>query len=643
MWLLTVLAGCSFGDQDSSWEEQLEPSGPCWEVNLVDGLDSSNTDELHSLFQCLNQTGNFDALTGLDDAMDTPDRDGVPLGMTVIELSNNLPTSGYDVFGIAGKLIEIIETYQSDTDLFLESTVEMIYGVPYHHIDESFELGANGALQQGPAVAFIEMMGDIATVVLDEGQDVPDELVAISESSFGQNGICTLAGLVHTDDTELREVAERMVPAIADAWIRSNNTDNNLWNGSTGNSIRDLIEATHITDETSFFDVVRTPMTSILADSRVQEATKQVLLEAAQDGDLAHLPTQVLYLANVDNSGIPLTSSSSTGVSALQAGARLIANSNTELTCEVLGFELEFDNMATAILRELAERDSDDVTEGLELLSSLLGSRLTQAIIEEIADSGVCPAIDRQMLSDLEVINRLQDPAVGNLVVVVHGMLDAVYDQGNYNRLPEVVDLISAVHEEGLSKPIDEVLRDVASTSLSQDISTWIATLNDPSMLEVESCPDGATPYDFDQIWNKAKDFTAASDTDSPLWPIAIHLLQDDKTWNFIDRSSALAIQDEASIHALPKVVVEVFADQNVRDVQSTLLPPINDPNLWKPFLRIAESSSVRDAMIRPSSEVEGPLPFIARLITSDTVTVMLQTIELILDSLRPGDNTSSP
>ena len=518
----------------------------------------------------------------------------------------------------------------------------MIYGVAYHDIDETFDLGSDEALNQGPAVAMIELMAETSTVILDEGQSVPDELVELTESSFGQDGICTLAGLVHTEDTELREVAEQMVPAAADAWIRSNNTDNNLWAGTTGNSIRDLIEATHITRDTSFFDVVRTPMTSILADFRVQEATKQVLFDAAQAGDLEHLPTQVLYLANVDTTGVPLASSSSTGVSALQAGARLISNSNTELTCEVFGFEIEFDNMATAILQELAERDSDDVTEGLELLSSVLGSRITQTIIEEIADSGICPAVDRQLLADLEVINRLQDPAVGNLVVVVHGMLDAVYDQGNYNRLPEVVDLISAVHEENLAKPIDEVLRDVASTSLSKDIGTWIATLNDPSMLQVDACPDGSTPYDFDQVWNMAQDLAAGDHSTTALRPVAIHLLESDKFWTFIDRASALAVQDEASIHSLPKVVVEIFADQNVQEVQSTLLPPINEPTFWKPLLRVAESPEVRDALIQPSSKIEGPLPFIARLITSDTVTVMLQTIEVILDSLGSGDDSSS-
>ena len=51
----------------------------------------------------------------------------------------------------------------------------------------------------------------------------------------------------------------------------------------------------------------------------------------------------------------------------------------------------------------------------------------------------------------------------------------------------------------------------------------------------------------------------------------------------------------------------------------------------------VLESSIV----IALTSEVEGPLPFLARLITTDTVTVMLQTLDLVLDSL--GAEESSP
>ena len=42
-------------------------------------------------------------------------------------------------------------------------------------------------------------------------------------------------------------------------------------------------------------------------------------------------------------------------------------------------------------------------------------------------------------------------------------------------------------------------------------------------------------------------------------------------------------------------------------------------------------------AVTAPTGEHEGPLPFVARLIRSDTVTVMLQTMSLLLDSL--GDD----
>ena len=63
----------------------------------------------------------------------------------------------------------------------------------------------------------------------------------------------------------------------------------------------------------------------------------------------------------------------------------------------------------------------------------------------------------------------------------------------------------------------------------------------------------------------------------------------------------------------------------------------VRDPNIWGPSLEVLENPELMAAVTAPTGEHEGPLPFVARLIRSDTVTVMLQTIDLLLDSL--GDD----
>jgi hypothetical protein len=54
------------------------------------------------------------------------------------------------------------------------------------------------------------------------------------------------------------------------------------------------------------------------------------------------------------------------------------------------------------------------------------------------------------------------------------------------------------------------------------------------------------------------------------------------------------------------------------------------------------ENSEIMDAAGNAGGDTEGPLPFVARLITSEAVTVMLQTVDMLLDSLGGTDEDSS-
>lgn len=58
--LLVQGTGCFFLPFDP--DEEMVYGSPCLNVNLLDGLDETDSAEIENLFDCLNQSGTFDPL-----------------------------------------------------------------------------------------------------------------------------------------------------------------------------------------------------------------------------------------------------------------------------------------------------------------------------------------------------------------------------------------------------------------------------------------------------------------------------------------------------------------------------------------------------------------------------------------------------
>ena len=119
---------------------------------------------------------------------------------------------------------------------------------------------------------------------------------------------CTMAGVVYTEDPELKPVGDQLMLNLAKAWIRSKNADNDVWADASGNSIRNLIDILAIGESSGPMDELRPIISALLSDDVVQRNTKQVLVQATAAGHMVHLPAQLQYLADVNASGIPLSS-----------------------------------------------------------------------------------------------------------------------------------------------------------------------------------------------------------------------------------------------------------------------------------------------------------------------------------------------
>lgn len=642
IWTLVLLAGCSFEGDPHHWSSQLIPSGPCWEVNLSDGLDQGSTGELHLLFECLNQSHNLDAFAGLDQAMDATGRDSRAIGLSFIDAFNALPAFGHDILVTATNALDLLDHLDEQADLLLQTIAELIYGQTYTSIALEFQDTQTGRLEQGVVAPALALISDCATPLLDHGDEGQAAALATLNSPFLDASLCTFIGLVSTDDPELAALAQDLIGNLGDAWLRTNNPDNDLWAGATGHAVQDMLSAIDFAEPRDSLGSIGLPLAVLLGDARVKENTRTLLQEAATAGSLLHIASQVQYLADVDVDGIPLRSPSSGDISALQAGARLMAAANTDVECSVdlpllPPIEFSLGNLSVALLRRIANMDEEATVDAASLLSNALDYEFTQSILDGLVNAGTCPVFTETFMSDLQVLQRLNDPAVGDLVNILHRLLDAVYVEGEMDRLSEMVDLISGIHHQALLPPLEELLRDLGSSSLIADLTLTVETIIDPTALNTQHCPAGTTPLDFDLMWEGA---LIALQPDFPhpaMRDVALVARNGSPLWTLLDNASALAVQDNAEIHKLPVLLVTALGyTPQTPSLVSTLS---GDPQLWRSALTIVENDDFISAINAESQEVEGPLPFIARLIVNDTVTVMLQTMDLLLDSLRENNN----
>ena len=352
---------------------------------------------------------------------------------------------------------------------------------------------------------------EAASHLLDGGTEAHEDVVSMLESDLFDAAACTMAGVIYTEDPELKPIGDGLMGSLAEAWIRASNTENDIWDGASGNSIRDLIEVAAIGEDAGPMDELKPIVRTLLADDNVQRNTKRVLTQAAAAGHIVHLPVQLQYLADVSADGIPLSSGTAGQVSALQAGARLIHQGNTEVDCRIdipilPDIEFSLGNLSVSILQRLAEMDEDTAVDSVGFLGEVLNFGLTQTILDTILGTDVCPVLNDDLIDDLVVLERLNDPAVGNLVEVIHGTFDAVYQEGELNRLPETVDLMSVLYAQNQLPPLEEGLRDLASSDLAGSMTTIIETVLEPSALNDAVCDDDTQPLDFEMLWVAAKD-----------------------------------------------------------------------------------------------------------------------------------------
>lgn len=638
------------------WHDQLEAGGPCYDVDLTDGLSETSTQELHDTFTCLNQSGNLDPLLELEAVMDTRTRNNQLAGLELAVVLNDLPGAGIDPFAIAGDLVAWMENPdgRESVDDFWETIVELLYGVPYAMLSaDGYPLDTQTALDSGLIRPLLPAMRAGAAATLD------DDLRALELTEAALDSTAMLSVLHTAAAWEQEPALESLVadlPRKLGAAIDASRTpDNDRWAGASGDSLRDLVEALLVDVEADgriTLVHLEDPLRSLIDDDRVRDELAPVLGELQARGALGAYPVELLHMTRVDASGDTLSDGED---SALIALLRLLDRGNRPVTCSLnlLGWEiglLALENLSADMLQVFAELDPDAAVDTVALLGgaldlNILGFELTDYVLDQIASGGLCRdrdtdqvVIDSQYVADLDALDRLNDAGAGQALRTSVALLAAVHDSDS-SQVPALTDLLSGVHALDLAPAVEEVLRDFGDSALLRTALDLVPALIAPEELaDDHDYPDGVAPLDFDAGWELLRVMFRLQETGkSPVEELARPLaavVEQPETWIALG-NLAVMLQDPGQHLHNPGSMLQPLLDLDpelvlVRALGGVVLRP----HAGGPLLRIAEHQEFVDALGRAEVDREGPLPFLGRLVTDGTLQTLLRMVDRVLVAL---------
>lgn len=632
---LTALSACAPADEGVEWQNQPAEAGPCYEANLLDGLSEESTDELHAVYDCLNRTGLMNPLGNTVDALDAPTRGGDPAGIELARLVNGLVGTDIDLLGLAGLGVDLLASDEEPVRAFAEISVELLYGTSYQQLTSgAVNLQAGSALDAGLVRPLLPGLRDAAAVILD-GDLKAATLVGEALGSDATLRVAHSASAM-VEAPELSGTLSDIPLHLGQAIAAAQDGSNDRWEGASGDSLRDLADKLLVetgNDGRLALEHIADPLRLMLADDALKRRVEGAVIGLEQGGHLRNLPPQLLYLASVDVDGGSLSRGED---SALVALLRLIHDANTPMVCTIDVFvtdiEVDLGNLSVSLLETLAQQDPDTVEGGVDLLGTVIGWSLSQSILDATASSGICPVLDAQMVSDLDAVDRLNDPSAGDLLVVLLDLLEATYGPGQ-SRVPELVDVLATLHAFDATRPVEELLRDVGTGALVYDLLELVDPLLHPNdYLDTSGFPAGVQPLDFDAVWEMlGQAFTPRSSgltAVEELAPALQAVLLRDSSWQAIDNAGTLLRRADARTSQAAQLLPSLLALDPELSAARDLAPLLSEPDLAGPLLRIVETNDVIDAVAEAEITTEGPMPWYSRLVVSGTLDAALAWVD---------------
>ncbi len=637
-----MFAGCGFSERAHPWADQLQADGPCWRVQLADGLDETSVSELQDLFACLNRQGALQPLAATVTALEQPTRAGEPAGLELARLVNRLPELDLDLGRLVQGALDLLDDPDEPIRFWGRLWAELVLGRPWLQIGAPEEYTQAAALEDGLAAPTLALIPPLASSVLDEELDALSLLAEVLDDPAVQDLSCSITGLGLSEEHDLVALRGALLADLGDALQRTRDTSNDRWTGASGSSLRDLLQALLLpgSAEESVLMAARPSLLAIIEDPLVQARLRQTLRERRESGELALVLPQLRRLATVDRDGGSLESGED---SALIALIRLLDQANTEVSCSVnlvvTTLRIDLGNLSVALLSLLADQQAEAGADGVDLLGDLLGLGLSQSTLDLIADSGLCPAIDDQLVADLQAIDRLGDAEARALLVFLLDLLDDLRN-GEEDRLPDLVDMLSLIQDRQAVHPLEELLLDLGASRLAADLVGLLDLLIDDQGLARDACAEGSQPLDLEGLLGLLRAALAERLEGAPLrrlQPQIDLLLASPATWTLLDNLGALARQPDALLHELWPRATAKLAETPGGDELRALAEGLRDERWTRPVLQMVEVEGLLSALGEAGEpEAPGPLPWSVRLILGGTLDTLLRTLDLALDALAP-------
>ncbi len=335
--LFLLLVACGFHDEPADWHDQLQPDSPCYRVDLFDGLSESSTDEVHDLFDCVDQ-GNLEPLAAVVDALDEPSRAGEPAGIELARLINHLPRTGLDLASIFDALVVLLADGGSPIVQAAELLVELGYGQAFDPLSRDALPTGPDSLDDGLLVPALPLLGALAT----QAQDRDDRLAELGASALRSDRIldtlATFMAASSSPDPLLAELPETLLVNLGDALERCEDPSNDHDPEASGHSLRDLAQALtrQPTGSETILEQLLDPAARMVGDRALADSLADALAHSSQGGHLDPLPSQLALLATTDVEGGSLQPGED---SVLVALLRLLHTGDRAVSCSTLGFE----------------------------------------------------------------------------------------------------------------------------------------------------------------------------------------------------------------------------------------------------------------------------------------------------------------
>lgn len=640
-------SGCGFGgNPPAPWTDQIVPDGPCYAVNLRDGLDETSTGELHDLYACLDGRGALTGFGPVDQAWDTNTRDGAA-GLVVARAINDLAsnageaTADVSLAALVDEALALVEDPEPLLDL-VHLGLELVWARPWPMIETTLDLHDPAAIEAGLLPPILPVVAHLAGVLLDDPASFSPLADALRSPEL-RDIAWTIAAAGVSDDPALAALGDGWPDDLAATRASTLSPDNDRWSLASGDSLRDAAAWLFVrqgVDGKALISDVADPLLPILADEGAAARLRTALDLQVAAGRLSALAEDVVHLTTIDSRAGRLDAGEQ---SALGALIRLLATTNRELTCEVpvLGLDISLGNVAVSLLGTIADLDPDTTVTGLGLFSTVLGFSLSDDALALVADQ--CPALDENFVEDLHALDRLSDPGHEELLQVLLGVLGALDADGGgeVDHIADVADTLSVAWEDGLVPPIEEVVRDIGDGPLVAHLVDLVPVLLAPEAhTDAAFFPEGTQPLSWETVWTilgavlgPAQDGVAPIDR---LRPVFEATLMAEGTWTAIGRLSALCAEPDALVRGVLPRLADVLAEDPTLVLADDAADLLQEPGAARPLLVLVEAEGLRAALLAPADAAgaPGPLPTVTLWAVDGTLDALLSLLRQLASLL---------